>query len=80
MLVLKELVYVVTTAFWIKRDYHLSAFKWEDNVCFRWVVDDWGPCSVTCAGGSRFRHVHCAEEGNGTRSKVSCAHIEERRS
>ncbi|XP_033608182.1 protein madd-4 isoform X5 [Cryptotermes secundus] len=36
----------------------------------KWVVDDWGPCSVTCAGGSRFRHVHCAEEGNGTRSKV----------
>jgi len=37
----------------------------------RWVADDWGPCSVTCAGGTRFRHVHCAEESNGTRSKVS---------
>ncbi|PNF29903.1 hypothetical protein B7P43_G07268 [Cryptotermes secundus] len=39
----------------------------------KWVVDDWGPCSVTCAGGSRFRHVHCAEEGNGTRSKRGIA-------
>jgi len=37
----------------------------------RWVADDWGPCSVTCGGGTRFRHVHCAEESNGTRSKVS---------
>ncbi|XP_069688307.1 protein madd-4 [Periplaneta americana] len=36
----------------------------------KWVVDEWGPCSVSCGGGSRFRHVHCAEEGNGTRSKV----------
>ncbi|XP_068083512.1 protein madd-4 [Anabrus simplex] len=36
----------------------------------RWVTDEWGPCSVSCGGGSRFRHVFCAEDDNGTRNKV----------
>ncbi|XP_046398762.1 ADAMTS-like protein 1 isoform X4 [Ischnura elegans] len=36
----------------------------------KWSVDDWGPCSVSCGGGSRFRQIHCAEEGNGTRVNV----------
>ncbi|GLH06200.1 Papilin, partial [Gryllus bimaculatus] len=39
--------------------------------CRRWVVDEWGPCSVSCGGGQRFRYVHCAEDGNGTRTKVA---------
>ncbi|XP_071450701.1 protein madd-4-like isoform X3 [Hetaerina americana] len=36
----------------------------------KWSVDEWGPCSVSCGGGSRFRQIHCAEEGNGTRVNV----------
>ncbi|KAJ9595133.1 hypothetical protein L9F63_013573, partial [Diploptera punctata] len=41
----------------------------------KWFEDEWGPCSVSCGGGSRFRQVHCAEEGNGTRYKRIASRI-----
>lgn len=28
-------------------------------LCFRFIPDDWGPCSVSCGEGIRKREVHC---------------------
>ncbi|XP_059474388.1 ADAMTS-like protein 3 isoform X4 [Neocloeon triangulifer] len=37
----------------------------------KYVVGEWGPCSVTCGGGTRYRPIFCAEEGNGSLTKVA---------
>ncbi|XP_031344592.1 protein madd-4 isoform X2 [Photinus pyralis] len=38
----------------------------------RWHTTDWGACSATCGGGTRFRQVYCVEDrGNKTKVKVS---------
>ncbi|KAF7267693.1 hypothetical protein GWI33_019181 [Rhynchophorus ferrugineus] len=37
----------------------------------KWHTSDWGPCSVSCGGGSKLRQVDCIEESNNTKIKVS---------
>ncbi|KAJ3649041.1 hypothetical protein Zmor_020803 [Zophobas morio] len=37
----------------------------------KWHAGEWGPCSVTCGGGSRLRQVHCVEEANNTKIRVN---------
>lgn len=37
----------------------------------KWHVLEWGPCSVTCGGGSRLRQVHCVEEANNTKIRIN---------
>lgn len=50
---------------------------WSHILCFfidhllfcsyRWSIGDWGPCSVSCGGGSRTRRIECGSKGiNGT--------------
>ncbi|XP_045473745.1 protein madd-4 isoform X3 [Harmonia axyridis] len=41
------------------------------NCPARWHAGDWGPCTVTCGGGSRVRQVYCVEEANNTKIKVN---------
>lgn len=36
----------------------------------RWTVGEWGPCSLTCGGGTKLRDVHCSEQLNATSYKV----------
>ncbi|KAJ8963231.1 hypothetical protein NQ318_018697 [Aromia moschata] len=36
----------------------------------RWYTGEWGPCSVSCGGGSKLRQVHCVEETNNTKIRV----------
>ncbi|XP_060536482.1 protein madd-4 isoform X2 [Cylas formicarius] len=36
----------------------------------KWYAGDWGPCSVSCGGGSKLRQVHCVEETNNTKIRV----------
>lgn len=51
---------------------HFSYSSWNLSILlFRWYPGDWSPCSVSCGGGSRFRQIHCVEETNNTRTKVT---------
>lgn len=36
----------------------------------KWTTEEWGPCSITCGGGTRLREVYCSEEVNSTKFKV----------
>ncbi|XP_018562984.1 protein madd-4 isoform X1 [Anoplophora glabripennis] len=36
----------------------------------KWHTGEWGPCSVSCGGGSKLRQVHCVEETNNTKIRV----------
>ncbi|VEN64005.1 unnamed protein product, partial [Callosobruchus maculatus] len=36
----------------------------------KWFTEEWGPCTVSCGGGTRIRDVYCVEESNNTRIKV----------
>lgn len=42
---------------------------------YRWHAGDWGPCSVSCGGGSKLRQVHCVEETNNTKIMVRFYYI-----
>ncbi|XP_015837335.1 protein madd-4 isoform X3 [Tribolium castaneum] len=37
----------------------------------KWHMGEWGPCSVSCGGGSRLRQVYCVEEANSTKIRVN---------
>lgn len=37
---------------------------------FRWIADEWGPCTKKCGGGKKLRIIVCAEESNGNRHRV----------
>lgn len=36
----------------------------------KWTTEEWGPCSVSCGGGTRLREVYCSEKVNSTKFKV----------
>lgn len=40
------------------------------NWIYRWISDEWSPCSKSCGQGLRERTVVCIEENNGVRNKV----------
>ncbi|CAH0391394.1 unnamed protein product, partial [Bemisia tabaci] len=56
----------------------ISSVECNTHACPpRWHAEPWGRCTVSCGKGVRSRRVHCAQENNGTTTKVSshlCEH------
>ena len=48
-----------------------------ENFSTDWVVQPWGPCSVTCGAGVRERKVHCAAQDSrgGLLPDSQCSHL-----